>query len=100
MASSSLSPVSFVKSATATVGRPPGICRSQTRQVAKPARARPTADAEAGQDSDAAHATRPIYQETGGAKLREPCPSVLRPRCRVLGKRRPHGLRHRSRNTG
>ena len=42
MPSSSLSPVSFVKSATATVGRPPGICRSQTRQVANPATARPT----------------------------------------------------------
>ena len=42
MESSSFSPVSFMKSATATVGRPPGICRSQMRQVAKPATARPT----------------------------------------------------------
>ena len=42
MPSSSVSPVSFVKSATATVGRPPGICRSQTRQVARPAAARPS----------------------------------------------------------
>ena len=41
MPSSSGSPVSFTKSATATVGRPPGICRSQMRQVAKPATARP-----------------------------------------------------------
>ena len=42
MESSSFSPVSFTKSATATVGRPPGTCRSQIRQVARPATVRPT----------------------------------------------------------
>ena len=40
--SSSFSPVSFTKSATATVMRPPGTCLSQRRQVAAAATAKPT----------------------------------------------------------
>ena len=85
MQSSSFSPVSFAKSATATVGRPPGICRSQMRQVAKPATARPTQDERGSDERQPSQAAGAIYPQASGAKLREPGLPVPRPRRRILG---------------
>ena len=53
-----------------------------------------------GEDRDAADALGPLHPQSSGAKLREPGPPVPRPRRRILGKRRPHRLRHRARHTG
>ena len=99
MESSSFSPVSFTKSATATVGRPPGICRSQTRQVARPATARPIR-MKAVANAAIRRRRRGRYPQASGAKLREPGLPVPRSRRRILGQRRAHHLRHRPGNTG
>ena len=96
--SSSFSPVSLAKSATATVTRSVGICRFQIPPGGDSGDGEPHEDERGREGRDAPVPTRALQPQACGAERCEPGRPVLGSRCRVLGKRRLHCPRDRPRH--